>query len=1066
MGEYIYLCRSLGRLAETTMLITRIELENIKSYRRFQVDFRRGTTAIGGANGAGKTTLVEAIGFALFDYLPYSQVRFVREGEKWGRVLVHLIGGDERPYVVERRCGSGARWLIHDEEANMRIEQNTDVLDKLHELFGIDRERPLASLFRDALGVPQGTFTSIFLDVASKRKQTFDALLQIEDYKAAADYLLDSQKDYKEQMQQHQGRIDQLEYETRELEDWRERLHNARQEDEQQKLRNTELTSSLSYYEEREQALNAAYNHLQELRRAAESGRNQYDITQQLLASTRQALAQARAAQRIVQEAESDYQRHLQAGEMLVMLRSQEQQRNRLLQEQASLSSQRSSIRSTMESLDGRLDEVTQARLRIEALAPEVQRQQELEQRRDELLQNVRLYNSMREEGRAQRERLEKTIQSLATLEQRIARIEPLVEIAAHLTEHEQTRTRLHVQSIERKNKFQQLQEKSRALREKREQQAPLLERLRKAERNLEIIEEHRQEAEAMPGLQQSLQDITARLNRLDGNIEAYTDSLAQSAGGQCPFLREPCLNIKHRGMVSLESYFENLLDEERNQRSQVLTEQKVVVNQITQIQKYADALDKQSLYVERHDTLAEQAQRLASDIASLEQESAELEAQLDLLRDHEERVREAEAAYKESKAASEQAHTLPNLREQAQQAQQLIAQYEADLQTLRERVTQLRDSETHLRQVETQIASLNDPRAQLRAQQHIVSQEPRFQEERGQAIQQLQLLDERLSSLGDRLAVFQNLDIDIQAQEESRQQTLAAHQNYLKHIEQARALPHHEENCQRQEQANEQSRQRMHAAEEAYQQALASFNEQELQEVRARLRDLHGEIRGLAERMQQIQRDINDAMQRIAIAEEKLQELEGVRQEARELEDLHTMMEYFRKVIKESAPYVLKAMLNDISAEANRIFGEIMGDRSAQLTWQNDYEVVLRRQGVTRSFAQLSGGEQMSAALAVRLALLKKLSTLNLAFFDEPTQNMDELRRMNLAEQIRRVRGFEQLIVISHDDTFEQGLDSLVRLRKVGGETQLQQDDIASSQFGDDMLARDTAPEQPMERV
>ncbi len=83
-----------------------------------------------------------------------------------------------------------------------------------------------------------------------------------------------------------------------------------------------------------------------------------------------------------------------------------------------------------------------------------------------------------------------------------------------------------------------------------------------------------------------------------------------------------------------------------------------------------------------------------------------------------------------------------------------------------------------------------------------------------------------------------------------------------------------------------------------------------------------------------------------------------------------------------------------------------------------------------------------MSAALAVRLALLKKLSTLNIAFFDEPTQNMDVLRRTNLAEQIRRVRGFDQLFVISHDDTFEQGLDSLVRLRKIDGQTHVMTED------------------------
>ena len=54
----------------------------------------------------------------------------------------------------------------------------------------------------------------------------------------------------------------------------------------------------------------------------------------------------------------------------------------------------------------------------------------------------------------------------------------------------------------------------------------------------------------------------------------------------------------------------------------------------------------------------------------------------------------------------------------------------------------------------------------------------------------------------------------------------------------------------------------------------------------------------------------------------------------------------------------------------------------------------------------------------------------------------MDILRRSNLAEQIRRVRGFDQLFVISHDDTFEQGLDSLIRLRKMDSETRLMSED------------------------
>jgi exonuclease SbcC len=71
-----------------------------------------------------------------------------------------------------------------------------------------------------------------------------------------------------------------------------------------------------------------------------------------------------------------------------------------------------------------------------------------------------------------------------------------------------------------------------------------------------------------------------------------------------------------------------------------------------------------------------------------------------------------------------------------------------------------------------------------------------------------------------------------------------------------------------------------------------------------------------------------------------------------------------------------------------------------------------------------------MAAALAVRLALLKELSDLRIAFFDEPTTNMDEERRRNLAQQIGRVKDFDQLFVISHDDAFEGFTDQVVYIK------------------------------------
>ncbi len=86
------------------------------------------------------------------------------------------------------------------------------------------------------------------------------------------------------------------------------------------------------------------------------------------------------------------------------------------------------------------------------------------------------------------------------------------------------------------------------------------------------------------------------------------------------------------------------------------------------------------------------------------------------------------------------------------------------------------------------------------------------------------------------------------------------------------------------------------------------------------------------------------------------------------------------------------------------------------------------------RSFQQLSGGEQMAAALAVRLALLREVSDIDLVFFDEPTSNLDDTRRDNLAGQILGIRFFNQLFVVSHDDTFERATDHTVRLAKENG--------------------------------
>jgi exonuclease SbcC len=1024
------------------MFIERIELENIKSYRRLSLDLRRGTTAISGPNGAGKTTIVEAIGYALFDSLPYKAGQFVREGEKHGRIVIRLIGSDDRPYVVERRVGSGAAWSLNDLEANDRVEQRADVIDKLHDIFGIDRERALDALFQDALGVPQGTFTSIFLQTPAIRKQTFDSLLQIEDYKTAADYLLDAQKQYKEQAQVQQDEIQRLTFETRDLEKWRGELQEERAHDRQQIEQFTQWSEQLRFSEARQTVLAQQRDTVAQLKTHYEKASNNASMTQQRLLDRQQELTLARDAQQIVDSSRSDFQRYQQAHARLQHLRQDERQRNELRQQRAAQQGKHGAIQTTMTHLRTRLEEVAFAHQRIIDLLPLVDQQYALENQREELTQQATRYDEIVKEGKRLVQQQGDNLKQQTTLQQRIADIEPLQPLAALLQERMEVVANLRAQVNERGSKQRQLQEKRDQLRQKQDERKTSVERLRQAEATIEQIEAHRKDAEELPELQKYNDEVSAQRYSIEGNINGYRKWRKQSAGGLCPLLSEPCLNIKRRGIDSLESYFDSLIADDKAKLDDISVQQTAIAERITFVKRFADELNKLGQLSEQRTHSAEHIQRLALEITKLERDSDDLSQDLNALKQIEQQIPAAEKARSESQKAEEQVRGLDGLRMQLLHLQALAQQLETTILERRQQASALSDSKKQLEQVKQTLTDLSDPRGQTKAQHDIIKQEPRYQSQLKEEQQKLQETEQLLQTLEEQLATYAELDQRLGEQDAILGQTLSAYQAYLANEKTAQLLPQRIQAYDEMQHRAEQAQEELHAAEQAYQEANAAFNEAELTAVVAEVKKLHGDLQELTLALRNTQEKIKELEENIRQADALKLELEAAQKEKAALEELQNMMDQFRKLIKEAGPFVLQAMLNDISAEANRIFGEIMGDRAAQLSWQSEYEILLRRQGVNRTFAQLSGGEQMSAALSVRLALLKKLSSLNIAFFDEPTQNMDELRRTNLAEQIRRVRGFDQLIVISHDDTFEQGLDSIIRLHKENGETHVVTDD------------------------
>ncbi|MEJ7651888.1 MAG: AAA family ATPase, partial [Chloroflexia bacterium] len=186
------------------MKLLKVQLDAIKSYQKQTVEFRPGTNSICGQNGAGKSTIVEAVGWALFDSLSYKQDLFIRDGARWGQVVVTFEARDGREYEVVRRAGSGAVWYITDLETQEKYTTGAaDTRDWLRRnLIGAEDGVALNVLFENAVGVPQGGLCAPFLQTAQRRKESFDPILRVDEYEKAWQNLRETRSELDRRVQE------------------------------------------------------------------------------------------------------------------------------------------------------------------------------------------------------------------------------------------------------------------------------------------------------------------------------------------------------------------------------------------------------------------------------------------------------------------------------------------------------------------------------------------------------------------------------------------------------------------------------------------------------------------------------------------------------------------------------------------------------------------------------------------------------------------------------------------------------------------------------------------------
>ncbi|HVF41555.1 MAG TPA: SMC family ATPase [Pyrinomonadaceae bacterium] len=1018
------------------MHVTRVELENIKSYgegaQRGLFTFDRGTTAIVGPNGAGKTTILEAVAWALFDVLDYSKEDFLRRGAKKGAARVTFRSDlDERLYTVYRDTGNG--YYVYDPELRVKLQQGTtDVRKWLDQHLGVEPGTDLKALFRSAIGVPQGLFTTDFLQTPANRKKSFDRLLKVEEYREGAERLRDTSSLITERIAEARGRISGAEAQLA-------RYDAALEEHAAARARVEELDELLARFRGEAEAhalavaeLDKAEARTAETRALADRSEVERDSAARRLRDLQGALEAARAAAERQRATEADYRAHLEAGERLRSLEADRAERERVREEAAGVARHAATAEADVRRLEDSLARARQARAALEEIEKDVARQVELERERERL-------RDLLAQARAAGERLSRLDAELGALRRAHSETSKRVHAAENLADAQARVDKLESERLGVETRLSRLEQdlNSRghltAQRRETEREAERLRRgITALEREAREFEQAAAAAARLGPLEERERELTSEVAVLRDAIKRDERSSQRINGGiLCPILHEPCKNLAEEGRT-FEDYFADQLRQNRTRLSKAEREADTLALEVRTAREAERTAARTEATRAR---LSHERELLAGRESALARTDSELEklsGASETLRD--ELQSQMIGTDGMLRAAREDALRYAELEPLRARLREIEAEGKSKKEE-REQVAAAAGAEASLTEdvagVERALRELGDPRSRAAALRAEAGREPEFAGELKGAGEALEALRVQSRSLDERLKKFSALDA---AWAEATGVRDRSAEGYREHIESgslAKTLPAREAEAAEAEALAARATREAEASRAEFERALSSYDRERHAAERTAL--------ALArERAAATGAQLDAAREREASLSSEVARLDEVRDSMREefrakerLEELYAATDFIRDTLRKAGPLVTESYLYNISIDANQLFREITGEGGRALRWSKDYDILLEEGGHERPFASLSGGEQMVAALSVRLALLKQLSDIRVAFFDEPTVNMDAERRERLAQQIGQVRDFEQLFVISHDDTFEQSVDHVVAVTR-----------------------------------
>ncbi len=534
---------------------------------------------------------------------------------------------------------------------------------------------------------------------------------------------------------------------------------------------------------------------------------------------------------------------------------------------------------------------------------------------------------------------------------------------------------------------------------------APAVEAYRQLEQELQA---ERQNLSRLEQCRQSLEQVSADLSRLESQRQAIQDELT-GLQEYIPLVQElPLLEQQFAEAQQEHGRLITQLDQARQAR------QAVAGGLCPYLQEPCRNMQEGLSLADYFDA---QIAALEAELQALAASQAELQKKLGVARSAAERLANRDLLKKNLLDVEAQITALSSRRE-----------------ALEREAASLTGAPERLRTLETQTQEMEHLPAEYRRLEALAADRPAVESEWQEVGARVEELRRRQAELQSALAGFADLDERIAEERRRKEGSADAYHEYLRSEITAAKLPEIQAQVEKLRGIRQELAAQLAELQEQLAEARRHYDADTHAQVQKELEMCRASLSSLAERLRLKEERRRAVQEEIASLNEQRCRLAAVLREMEQEKTLLEVVKTARAVIRDAGPHITRMLVQAISREAAAIFSQLMNDYTMHLEWSEDYEILVEKAGHVRTFQQLSGGEQMSAALAVRLALLKELSELDIAFFDEPTANLDESRRESLADHILNLRGFSQLFVISHDDTFERVTENRIRVVKENG--------------------------------